>query len=65
MNEIRRPLKYSIILGCFLFILSLCLALTVPVHMNYRNSLYEKHEAYIRDLLHFVASNMDVDDLKK
>ena len=65
MNEIRRPLKYSIILGCLLFILSLCLALNISVYMNQRNSLYERHQAYIRDLLHFVASNMDVDDLKK
>lgn len=65
MNEIRRPLKYSIIVGCLLFILSLCLALNISVYMNQRNSLYERHQAYIRDLLHFVASNMDVDDLKK
>ncbi len=65
MNEIRRPLKYSIMFGCLLFILSLCLALNISVYMNYRNSLYERHQAYIRDLLHFVASNTDVDDLKK
>ena len=65
MNEIRRPLKYSIVLGCLLFILSLCLVLNISVYMNYRNSLYERHQAYVRDLLHFVASNMDVDDLKK
>ena len=64
MNEIRRPLKYSIMPGCLLFILSLCLALNISVYMNYRNSLCDRHQAYIRDLLHFVASNMDVDDLK-
>ncbi len=65
MNNIRRPLKYSIMLGCLLFILALGLVLNVSVYMNYRNSLYERHQAYVRDLLHFVASNMDVDDLKK
>ena len=65
MNEIRRPLKYSIMPGCLPFILSLCLALNISVYMNYRNSLYDRHQAYIRDLLHFIASNMDVDDLKK
>ena len=65
MNEIRRPLKYSIMPGCLLFILSLCLVLNISVYMNYRNSLYDRHQAYIRDLLHFIASNMDVDDLKK
>ncbi|MBQ7514794.1 MAG: GGDEF domain-containing protein [Schwartzia sp.] len=65
MNEIRRPLKYSIIAGCFLFVLSLCLVLNVSVYMNYRNSLFERHQAYVRDLLHFVASNLDIEDLKK
>ena len=64
MNELRRPLKYSIMPGCLLFILSLCLALNISVYMNYQNSLYDRHQAYIRDLLHFVTSDMDVDDLK-
>ena len=42
----------------------LCLALNISVYMNYQNSLYDRHQAYIRDLLHFVTSDMDVDDLK-
>ncbi|MBR5740992.1 MAG: hypothetical protein IKX91_00410, partial [Firmicutes bacterium] len=66
MNETtkKRPLKRSIILGCVLFITVLCLMLGLVTYRGYRKALYGRYEAYITDMLTYVSSNIDVDDLK-
>lgn len=65
MAEKKRPLKWSILLGCVLFITLLCLLLSIATYHEYRNSLYKRYEAYITDVLHYVNANIDVDDLKE
>lgn len=60
----RRPLKQSILLGCVLFIMLLCVILGFVTYREYERALYRRYEAYISDLLTYVSANIDVDDLK-
>ena len=60
----QKPLKESIMLGCILFITVLCLLLGLTTYHEYRNALYDRYEAYISDLLTYVGSSVDVDDLQ-
>lgn len=60
----ERPLKRSIILGSILFITVLCLPLGLTMYHEYKTALYKRYEAYISDLLTYVGSSIDVDDLQ-
>ena len=60
----KRPLKRSVIVGSVLFITVLCILLGITTYCEYRKALYSRYEAYITDLLNYVGSNIDVDDLK-
>ena len=61
----KKPLKKSIIYGCVLFILVLCMVLSVVNYLSYRHMLYERYEHYLENILYYAASGIDVDDLKQ
>lgn len=63
MNN-KKPLKRSIVISCIVFITILCLLLGITTYRGYRNALYARYEAYISDVLNYVAANIDTDDLK-
>ena len=53
----------SITIGCVLFIFLLCICMGVTSWLNYRQSLYQRYEAYITDILKYVDRHIDDDDL--
>lgn len=63
MGTYRKPLKRSILAAVLLFILVLCLILSVVQYFSYSRTLYGKYEEYIENILSYTASGIDVDDL--
>lgn len=62
-TAVKMPLGRSIALGCIIFIITLCLVLGVSTHISYKYSLYQRYESYIIDILNYVDSHIDDDDL--
>ncbi|WP_027728882.1 GGDEF domain-containing protein [Treponema sp. C6A8] len=60
-----KPLGRSIALGCIIFIITLCLVLGITSHLSYKRSLYQGYESYIIDILNYVETSIDAEDLKK
>ena len=63
-NTVKMTLGRSIAIGCIVFIITLCLVLGVSTHISYKYSLYQRYEAYIIDILNYVDSHIDDDDLR-
>ena len=63
MNEIRKPLKRSILCGILLFIFVLCVVLTGVQHFTIRRSLYRQYKDRIRSVLNYAETRIDPDDL--
>lgn len=63
MNRFRKPLKRSIFIGSMIFILVLCLFLNILTYRNFRKALYSSYEERITDILVYVHSHIDLDDL--
>ena len=63
MNEIRRPLKRSLLCGILLFIFVLCIVLVGAQHFTIRRSLYRQYEDRIRSVLNYAETRIDPDDL--
>ena len=63
MNEVRKPLKRSILTGVILLLVSLCAGLCVLQYFSIRHSLYQSYENYIGSVLRYTASRIDTDDL--
>ena len=61
----RKTLGKSIVIRFILFITVLCVVLSVGNYFGYRSALYQRYEDYITDLLHYVASEMDIDDMEE
>ena len=65
MRTYRKPLGRSIAFGCVLFMAILCLALSVLNYFNQRNSLYQKYQSSITDILRYADSHIDDEDMKR
>ncbi len=63
MIERKRPLKRSIFLCCFAFIVLLCLILSILTYRTYTRSLYHAYENRMTDIIDYVMSHIDIDDL--
>ena len=63
MNEIRRPLKRSLLCGIVLFIFILCIVLVGAQHFTIRRSMYRQYESRIGSILNYSQSLIDPDDL--
>ena len=64
MRKYKRPLNRSITVGCIVFLLLLCLLLSVANLTLYKNYVYDDYRGYIADLLGYAMSRIDADDLK-
>ncbi|MBO4799493.1 MAG: hypothetical protein J5489_02500, partial [Lachnospiraceae bacterium] len=62
-REIKRPLKRSFIIGCVVFVLTLCIGLSLINYSGYKGTLYGQYEDYLSNLLRYTAQKVDVDDL--
>ena len=60
----NQPLNRSITIGCVIFILVLCVLLSVANLTIYRNYVYSDYQTYIAELLDFAMAHVDGDDLK-
>lgn len=65
MPEKKRPLKRSIFVGCSAFIILLCLVLSVLTYRTYTQSIYHAYEERMRDIIQYVESHIDMDDLEE
>lgn len=69
LEEIKEPkatsLGKSISFGFFFFIITLCLVIGVLSHISYKISLYKGYESHMADILNYVKSAVDNDDLEK
>ncbi len=61
----KRPLNRSITVGCILFILVLCVLLSVANLTIYRNYVYNDYRGYIADILDYTLTHIDSDDLAR
>ena len=65
LGSYRKPLKRSILVALTLFLLALCLVMTIGQYFHFRSTLYLQKEDYIRNVLTYTASGIDVDDLEQ
>ena len=63
MNEIRRPLKKSLLWGILLFVFVLCIVLIGAQYFTIRRSLYSQYENRIENILNYAENCIDTDDL--
>ncbi len=61
----RRPLKRSIFFGCSMFFVLLCLVLSIVTYRSYTSSLYRSYEERMSDILNYVQSHIDIEDLSE
>ena len=64
MKEYRTPLRRSILFGCGLFVVLLCLTLSVLGYIIYYQGMVEKYQTYIGDALRLTMTEIDGEDLK-
>ena len=65
MPEKKKPLKRSIFLGCSSFIILLCLVLSIITFKTYNTSLYHAYEERMVDIINYVYSHIDMEDLEQ
>ena len=63
MSVNKRPLKKSIFISCAIFFIFLSLVLSVLTYTNYTRSLYHAYELRMTDIIEYVESHMDIEDL--
>lgn len=60
----KKPLNRSITIGCIIFILLLCLLLSIANLTLYRNYVFDDYRGYIADILNITLDQIDGDDLR-
>ena len=65
MAKYKKPLRRSFLAGIIGFILVLCLVLSVVQTAHYREMYFHQYRHYIENVLSFVSSAIDVDDLSR
>ena len=63
MNEIRKPLKRSLLLGIALLVLAMCICLIGAQYFAIHRTLYRQYESRISGILNIAQSGIDADDL--
>lgn len=63
MRTYKKPLGRSIAAGCILFTAILCLTLSILNYYNQKRSMYSRYRSNITDILKYVDSYIDDDDL--
>ena len=60
----KQPLNRSITVGCIIFIIALCVLLSMANLRIYKNFVYSDYRDYIRDILNYTIPHIDGDDLQ-
>ena len=63
MSINKKPLKRSIFIGSSIFFIFLCLVLSILTYRTYTRSLYRAYEDNMADIVSYVESHIDIDDL--
>ncbi|RKM59286.1 sensor domain-containing diguanylate cyclase [Butyrivibrio sp. CB08] len=63
MSVNKRPLKKSIFISSAIFFIFLCLVLSILTYTSYTRSLYHAYELRMTDIIEYVESHMDIEDL--
>ncbi|MBQ6416797.1 MAG: hypothetical protein IJJ65_11180, partial [Butyrivibrio sp.] len=65
LGKSKRPLKRSIFLFVLSFITLLCLVLSILTYRSFNYSLYESYNKRMIDVLEYVYSHIDIEDLSE
>ena len=64
MTPIKKPIQRSLITGCAVFLLLMCLLLTVHARMQFNVALYRQCRGRLENVIEYVEQNLDKDDLR-
>ena len=65
MKENKRPIKRSIIIFALVFIALLCFVLSIIMYSTYTTSIYQSYNRRMLDIINYVDSHIDVEDLSE
>ncbi|MBR3555463.1 MAG: GGDEF domain-containing protein [Oscillospiraceae bacterium] len=63
MTAKKRPIQRSIITGCAMFLIILCLMLSAQSYFQYSNALYRQCQLRLSEIIRYVEEHIDEDDL--
>ena len=63
MTAYKRPIHRSLILGSALFISFMCFFLSIQSYLTFSKSLYKRYDDRLDNILNYVHSQIDADDL--
>ena len=63
MTEKKRPIQRSIITGCAIFLIILCLMQSAQSYFQYSNALYRQCQLRLSEIIRYVEEHIDEDDL--
>lgn len=63
MTAYKRPIQQSIILGSALFITFMCFFLSLQSYLSFSKSLFQRYDDRLDNILNYVHSQIDADDL--
>ena len=64
MREKIKPIQRSLIVGCVLFLLLLCILLTAQSYLQFSVALYGQSQQRLENVIEYVESQLDKDDLR-
>ena len=65
MKTIEKPLKRSILIFTIAFIALLCVTLSILAYSTFSSSLYRAYDKRTSDIIEYVESHIDIEDLTK
>ncbi|MBO4383953.1 MAG: diguanylate cyclase [Clostridia bacterium] len=65
MGTNRKPLNKSILLGSVIFIIVLCIVLSLVVSFTFGKMRHKHYERFIKNVLEYAAAGIDADDLEE
>ena len=63
MAAYKRPIHKSLIFGGVVFIAFTCFILSIQAYLTYSQSLYNRYDDKLNDILEYASNNIDMDDL--
>ena len=63
MSAYKRPIHRSLVLGSAVFIAFMCFLLSIQAYLTYSKSMLERYDDKLDDILNYVTSQTDLDDL--
>ena len=63
MSNYKKPIQRSLLIGCTIFVLSLCLFLSLQSVFLFSSALYAQYDERLDHILTHIERNADVEDL--